>query len=244
MLRGDHQTDPAKALVWYQVAATLAPHNPLILEKLATSDLQNGRDDDALRAATRSIAHGAGSRGYVLKSQALLELGRSADAIKTAKTATNQTPMTCKPGIPDCAHLQLGLAYAASGDNVRLSALIGLPGASRAAHTLSEVQHNHLGLAQELYVLGLPRSAQRVLAKYQVESSQFYLLQAHITLDLGHNSKTALEQGRGLLEKAVVLSPERVDLRQDLQAIDQKLGDTAAATEQGSKIQALQSGKV
>jgi len=237
LVHGNAQTDPARALVWYKVAATLAPHDPNILEKLAGSDLQNGSDNDALTAATRSIAHGAGSTGDVLESQALLELGQNDTAIQAAQTAVQTST-------DQAAQVQLGLAYATAGNDDRLAATIGLLGTSTAAQTLSSVEHNHFTLAQGLYVRGLLRSSQRILTKYQVGGSQSYLLQAQIALQLGHNDKNSLEQGRGLLDKAIMISPERVDLRQALQSIDQKLGDDAAAGEQGSKTQALETGKV
>ncbi len=230
MTRGDAQADPDHALVWYQVANTLDPHNGRILQKLAAADIKTGRDEDALRAATRSIAHGAGSSGYILKSQALFELDRTDQAIAAAKASRDQT--------------QLGLGHAIAGDNAKLNDLIAHLGSSEAASKLSAMGHNHFSLAQALYAQGLLRSSGRILKKYQVESSQYYLLKAQIVMRLGRNQKASLELGRGLLEKGIALSPERTDLRRLLQTVDQKLGDTKAAGEQGSKLRALETGKV
>ena len=236
--RGEDQTDRGRSLVWYQVADLLAPHDQAVLSKLAGAEIRSQDDAAALAAANRAIKHGAGSTGYVLKSQALLELNRNSEATTAAEAAARSA------GADQAAQLQLGLCYAVSSDEAKLSQTIALLSASEAARTLESVEHNHFALAQELYLSGLLNSSGRILDKYQVESSDYYLLKARIGLQLGQDDKQSLGAARDWLARAIAISPERVDLRQLLQSIDNKLGDNAAAAEQGSKIQALQAGKV
>ncbi len=236
--RGQSLKDQKQALVWYRVASTLAPHDSRVLIALAKADIAAGRDADALRAATRAVAHGGSRPALILQSQAYLELNQNDQAIASAKKAIAISASGNDAG------LQLSLAYAVAGKSDMLSQTIGLMTLSEAAKILPALQHNNFSLAQILYAQGLLNSAQRVLDQHPVENSQYYLLKAQVLLQLNEHSKSVLEQGRGLLEKAVALSPERIDIRRALIVVDNELGDSAAAKEQGIRIKALESGKV
>jgi len=238
MQRGDAQTDVNHALVWYKVAATFLPHDPTVLDKLAAADIKTNHPADALRAAKRAAGPEDGTQALILESQALMELGETNAGCEIAQTAVQSSTDNQDAG------LQLGLCYAAVGDNSKLGQTISLLGSSEAAGTLQSVQHNSFALAQELYVTGLLSSSQRILQSSQIQNSDSYLLQTRITLQLGNDSQKSLQDSRGLLEKGIAISPERIDLRQLLQSVDTKLGNTSDANEQGSKIQALQNGKV
>lgn len=236
--RGDAQNNVYRALVWYKVAAVLEPYDPTVLDKLAAADIKTGNDKDALNAAKRAVEPEDSITALVLESQALMELNKVSEGCSVAETAVQRSTND------EAAQLQLGLCYAVAGDNGKLGQMISLLSPSETAKTLSEVQHNNFSLAQELYVTGLLNASQRILIAHQVESSDYYLLRARITLQLGHDNRGSLGESRGLLEKGIVISPERTDLRQLAQQIDIKLGDTSAANEQGSRIRALQDGKV
>ncbi|HSX14970.1 MAG TPA: hypothetical protein VLE72_03670 [Candidatus Saccharimonadales bacterium] len=236
--RGDHQQSIDRALVWYRVADTLAPNNPQIDLKLAQTYLKADQNKAALTNAEAATNHGAGTEALVVKSQALLELDQPQAAASAAEAAVQNSTNDA------AAQTQLGLGYAAQDDWSKVDQMISLLGSSEAARTLSGLKHDHFALAQLFYAQGLLNSSQRILERYPQENSQYYLLRAVLALRLATDKKTGLEQGRGLLEKGLALSPERIDLRQLLQQIDNDLGDSTAAAEQGTKIQALQSGKI
>jgi hypothetical protein len=117
-------------------------------------------------------------------------------------------------------------------------------GSREPARRLTAATSNQFALAQELYASGLLRSSQRILAAHPAENSQYFLLKAHLILELGQGSRGSLGEGSKLLLKGIALSPERTELRKLAQTVYEKLGDKAGADEQGSKIEALESGRI
>jgi tetratricopeptide (TPR) repeat protein len=222
----------------YRYANLLDPTNPTYIEHLAAVYLAQEEPNSAQTAldTLKPIERkGLTSAGFTTKSQALLELNRLDEAETTAKQGIQK-------GSRERAQLQLGLIYALRGNSTGLADTITALGNTEAVQTLAKVGESKYLLAQELFLLGLPVSSERVLAV--APDSAMVRLQARIRLLLYPQNAKELQVTKVLLQKAITNDPADTELRKLLIITDTNLKLPTEAKSEQDAVTKLETGKL
>jgi len=196
-----------------------------VLYQFALSDY-NRHNDTATLTVLRYVQP-ATVESLNLQTKALLEEGSDAAAVAPATTAVHLAPHD------STSILLLGAADGLSGRTIS---------DSKAAEGLVYLKTSNIAQAQELYVLGLLRSSQRVLLSIHQPSAQSSMLMANIALALTPG-KAGATAATPYAKTAVLLDPSNEDAHRLYISVSRKTGDTATADKQTVLLAELETGK-
>ncbi len=178
----------------------------------------------------------ASTQSLNLLVRADLEQGSVAAAIGPAESAHRLEPADTD------TTLLLGAAYALDHRNSSLIKLIAAQKSSQTAQALSSLKASDIVQAQELYVLGLLRSSQRVAVAVHLPSSQRSILLANLIMDLTPGRAGAIA-ATPYAKNAVALDPTNQTAQKLYISVSRKTGDSTTANQQAALLARLQTGR-
>jgi hypothetical protein len=204
---------------------SLASMSRGVVYSLAEAEYNRGNDSTAIRLL--SYDRPMGVQSLNLETKAYLEEGSPAEAVPPAQVATQLAPHD------STSILLLGAADALSGRPVS---------DSKAPEGLDDLRTANSAQAQELYVLGLLRSSQKVLLTIDQPSAQRAILLANIALALTPG-KTGAITATPYAKEAVALDPSNQVARKLYISVSHKTGDTVTANRQAALLAQLEIGR-
>ena len=169
----------------------------------------------------------ATTKSLNLETKALLEEGSATAAITPAEAAVKLDPTN------STSILLLGATDALAGRPLNDSKSVEGLGKLRTSNTVK---------AQELYVLGLLRSSQRVLLAVHQPSSQRSILLANLALALTPG-KTGAVAATPYAKAAVDLDPSSIAARRLCISVSRQTGDEVMADKQAALLARLEAGR-
>jgi hypothetical protein len=193
------------------------------------------RHDEATTLADLKWYRPASFRSLSLQAEAQLEEGSDAAGVISAQAAHSLDPSN------EGGTLLLGAAYAQDDRSTELATLISIQTDSKTIQGLQSLRTPDIAQAQELYVLRLPRSSQRVLVKLSAPSVQRSILLAQIALVL-QPGKAGAVAATPFAREAVVLDPSSITAQDVFISVSRKTGDLAAAEAHQALLARLEAG--
>ena len=196
-----------------------------VLYQFALSDYH--RHNDTATLTVLRYVQPATVESLNLQTEALLEEGSASAALDPAEEAQHLAPRD------STSMLLLGAADALSGHSIS---------DSKAVEGLASLKTRNTAQAQELYVLGLLRSSQRVLLAIHQPSAQRSMLLASIALGLTHGRAGAVT-ATPYAKDAVALDPTNQAAQTLYISVSHKTGDNTTTDQQTALLARLRIGR-
>lgn len=206
--------------------------------RMAKIFLESSRPQNSLEVIEAVLKEKQTPDVLIIKSKALLELGRVGEATDAARQANSF-------GLGNAnSQLWLGLCLAVGGKDEELKTLMASVGSPEALQTLQPASISSLHLARALYAQGLLNSAGMTLEKQAGQNVEYFTLKADITLAKRPLDNNVLNAAAEVLGQGIAWGPGSLELHKRLKAVYQQLGDTDAEAAEAEIIRNLEAGKI
>jgi hypothetical protein len=217
------------SVMGYRAAMALDPDNIEYRQRLADAEIASWKPQAALDTLPTNSADPA---VQLSSAKALLELNRAADAVQAAPNGSSGATVK-------------GLAMAAQKQRSGIDELIkkddSLTDTQRKS--LERARGGGVPLAQELAANGMPQAALRVLEPLSGPSAARSILMAQLVLSDPNMPSKGLKTAQNALIEAIKVDPSNVGLHEQLQAVDEVLGQQDEAKHQAEIANRLKSGR-